>query len=99
MPTHELSQLLARAGEVAELPSPAVVEESVHRAFRSCIDVLSGLTMYRVAAEAEGMVGLVATLERRHAFLRVAIAEFSLWQRELRGVSGPAQSLLQLTED
>jgi hypothetical protein len=99
MLTDELSQLLARAEELPDLPSPVVVEETVHGAFRSCIDALSALTLYRVAAEVADLPGLVTTLEDRHAFLRQAIAEFSLWQRELRGVVGPAQSVLELTDD
>src|SRR5581483_7928421 len=99
MLTEDLSRLLAKADELAEVPSPAAVEETVHRAFRSCIDALSALTIYRVAAEAEGLSALVTTLEERHAFLRHAIAEFSLWQRELRGIEGPAQSVLELTDD
>ena|SRR5688572_17937233 len=99
MLTEELSRLLATAHERGELPSPPTVEEAVHRAFQSCIETLSALTIYRVAAEVEGLSALVTQLEDRHAFLRQAIAEFSLWQRELRGISGPAQSVLELTDD
>ena len=99
MLTEELSQLLTVADERAELPSPAAVEETVHQAFRSCIDALSALTIYRVAAEVEGLPDLVTELEDRHAFLRQAIAMFSLWQRELRGIAGPAQSVLELNDD
>jgi hypothetical protein len=99
MLTDELSRLLTKADKLAALPSPAAVEETVHRAFRSCIDALSALTIYRVAAEVEDLPALVTELEGRHAFLRQAIAEFSLWQRELRGISGPAPSVLELTDD
>jgi hypothetical protein len=99
MLTDELALLLSKATGSAGLPSPATVEDTIHTAFRCCIDTLSALTVYRVAAEAEGLPDLVATLEARHAFLREAIAEFSLWQRELRGLPGPAQSILELTDD
>lgn len=99
MLTDELSRLLTKADQLPELPSPAQVEATVHRAFRSCIEALSALTIYRVAAEAEGLPELVTQLEERHAFLRQAIAEFSLWQRELRGIPGPAHSVVELTDD
>jgi hypothetical protein len=97
--TDELALLLQKAAGSPELPSPAAVEDTVHTAFRSCIEALSALTIYRVAAEVEGFPDLVSTLEARHAFLREAIAEFSLWQRELRGIPGPAPSVLELTDD
>jgi hypothetical protein len=99
MLTDELALLLSKAAGSAGLPTPVTVEASIHTAFRSCIDTLSAFTVYRVAAEAEGLPDLVAELEARHAFLREAIAEFSLWQRELRGVPGPAKSILELSDD
>lgn len=99
MLTDELAQLLSKAAGSADLPDPAAVEDTVHTAFRACIDTLSALTVYRVAAEVEGFGDLVSELEARHAFLREAIAEFSLWQRELRGVPGPAQSITELSDD
>ena len=99
MLTDELALLLTKAAGSAELPSPGSVEDTIHTAFRACIDTLSALTVYRVAAEADGSPELVSTLEARQAFLREAIAEFSLWQRELRGVPGPAQSITELTDD
>ena len=95
----ELELLLSKATDSVDLPSPRAVEDTVHSAFRSCIDALSSLTMYRVAADALELPDLVSTLDARHAFLRQAIAEFSLWQRELRGAQGPAQSVLELTDD
>ena len=97
--TDQLALLLSRAAESADLPDPSAVEETVHAAFRSCIDSLSALTVYGVAADALELPDVVSTLESRQAFLRTAIAEFSLWQRELRGVPGPAQSVLELTDD
>lgn len=99
MATEELTRLLERAKGDPELPSPAEIGETVHQAFRACIEALSALTVYRVAAEVEGLTGAVAELEQRHAFLRHAIAEFSLWQRELRGLPGPAPSGLELADD
>ena len=83
----DLARLISLDADLKELPDPAQVEETIHTAFRSCIDALRALTIYRVAAEAHGFCELADELHTRHAFLRKAIAEFTLWQRELRTVN------------
>ena len=42
-----------------------------------------------MVAEAHGFSELTNELQARHAFLREAIGEFTLWQRELRSISRP----------